>query len=123
MSTTNHEIDQQAGAPAAADSHSNRRRSSRLRVTIPVVVSWTNSRALTVRARGETEIISLHGALVKMDIDVPAGSEVLLSRPETGRKVRARIVAKGLNGPDGLPRAAVEILNADASFWGVSFPN
>lgn len=99
------------------------RRSSRLRVAIPVVISWTNSSQLTVRARGETEVISLHGALLKMDLDVSVGAEVLLSRPETGKKVKGRVVAKGLTGPDGLPRAAVEILSADATFWGVTFPD
>ncbi len=99
------------------------RRSQRLRVAIPVVLSWTNSSALTVRARAETEVISRHGALLKMEVELTPGAEVNLSRPETGRKVRARVVGKGLVGAEGLPRVAVEILTDDASFWGVSFPN
>lgn len=121
MNRAENAVEQQ---PAAApDGAAPVRRSQRLRVTIPVVISWTNSNALTVRARGETEVISLHGALLKVDNELTVGSEVQLSRPETGRKVRARVVAKGLTGPDGMPRAAVEILSADASFWGVTFPN
>jgi hypothetical protein len=102
---------------------SERRRSTRVLLVIPVEVVWTSKDGLQVQESAETEVVSKHGALLRMSTRLPSNVQVELRRPASGQKAKARVVGAGNPSPDGLARVAVELDAPCDTFWGVSFPN
>ncbi|MBI3404286.1 MAG: hypothetical protein HY046_02390 [Acidobacteria bacterium] len=97
------------------------RRSQRVFLSLPVDIVWSSGAGLRVRESGSTEVVSQHGALVKMDTSLPIQMQVELVRTATGRISRARVVTSQ-KGQDGLAHVAVELAVPSADFWGVGFP-
>ena len=97
------------------------RRSQRVFLSVSVDVVWTSGAGLRVRESGQTEVVSQHGALVKMDSSLPVQMRVEIFRPSTGRTSGARVVTSQPN-PDGFVRVAMELATPTADFWGVGFP-
>ena len=107
----------------AAPAESDRRRSTRVLLVIPVEVSWTSKDGLHVQEHAETEVVSQHGALLRMGTRLPAATQLDLRRPATGQASKAKVVGVGNPSSDGLARVAVELVMPSDSFWGVSFPH
>lgn len=102
---------------------SERRRSTRVLLVIPVEVTWTTSSGVRVQEHAETEIVNAHGALLRMKARLARGAIVELTRLRTHEKVQARVVFTSEHGPDGLYRAGVELTVPNEKFWGVVLPS
>ncbi len=101
---------------------SDRRRSTRVLLVIPVDVAWTSKDGLSVQEHAETEVVSQHGAMLRMGTRLPVGVQVELRRPANGLSGKARVVGVGNPSPDGMARVAVELTVPSDAFWGISFP-
>lgn len=112
-----------AGSGASAPAESDRRRSTRVLLVIPVEVAWTSKDGLQVQEHAETEVVSQHGALLRMGTRLAPGTQLDLRRPNTGHASKAKVVGVGNPSSDGLARVAVELTSPSDSFWGVSFPH
>lgn len=112
--------------PALPPSDADRRRSGRVYVVMPVTVTWTNRAGMRLREHGETQVISRHGALLRvllsLKASVPLNTEVQLSRPASSEAARARVVWAGDLRPDGTVLVGVELTAPTETFWGVKLP-
>lgn len=111
----------QAPRPGSAP-ESDRRRSTRVLLVMPVDVAWTSKDGLQVQEHAETEVVSQHGAMLRMGTRLPVGMHVELRRPASGMSGKARVVGVGNPAPDGMARVAVELAVPSDAFWGISFP-
>lgn len=98
------------------------RRSQRMLLVIPVTVSWRTAAGVTLRQHAATEVVNAHGALVKIKASIPLNSVVDLVRPSLNRSAKARVVSSEEPQEDGLTRLAVEFVEPNSEFWGISFP-
>ncbi len=110
-----------AGAkPQSGDSE--RRRGQRVLLIVPVEITWETKDGLRVKEHGETEVVSQHGAMLKLGTKLLVGSQLEISRPALGKTVQARVVGTSNAGADGLARVAIELSSPSENFWGISFP-
>jgi len=107
----------------AGGSESDRRRSTRVLLVMPVDVAWTSKDGLQVQEHAETEVVSQHGAMLRMGTRLPVGVQLELRRTASGKSSKARVVGVGNPSPDGLARVAVELTSPSDAFWGISFPS
>ena len=98
------------------------RRSQRMLLVIPVTVSWRTASGVTLRQHAATEVVNAHGAMVKIKASIPVNSIVDLMRPSLNRSAKARVVSSAEPEEDGLTRLAVEFVEPNNEFWGISFP-
>ncbi len=98
------------------------RRSQRMLLVIPVTVSWRTAAGVTLRQHAATEVVNAHGALVKIKATIPVNSIVDLIRPSMSRSAKARVVSSEEPQEDGVTRLAVEFVEPNHEFWGISFP-
>jgi hypothetical protein len=112
----------QAAKPAGGAESGDRRRSTRVLLVMPVDVAWTSKDGLQVQEHAETEVVSQHGAMLRMSTRLPVGVHLELRRPASGMSGKARVVGVGNPSPDGMARVAVELTVPSDAFWGISFP-
>lgn len=98
------------------------RRSQRMLLVIPVTVSWRTAAGVTLRQHAATEVVNAHGALVKIKASIPVNCIVDLIRPSLNCSAKARVVSSEEPEEDGLMRLAVEFVEPNNEFWGISFP-
>ena len=108
--------------PIAKPETSGERRSQRMLLVIPVTVSWTTGAGLTLRQHASTEVVSAHGAQIRINADLRVNSIVNLTRPSLSRSAKARVLSSTEPGEDGFNRVSVELVEPDDQFWGISFP-
>ena len=99
-----------------------RRRSPRVRLTVPLEVVWTQEGGVRVSQQAETELFNAQGGLLRMKTGLPIPMEIRLINPQTQETARARVVGYRESRPKGVVRVAVELASASRTFWGVSFP-
>lgn len=111
-----------ATKPGGGAESGDRRRSTRVLLVMPVDVAWTSKEGLQVQEHAETEVVSQHGAMLRMSTRLPVGVQLELRRPASGMSGKARVVGVGNPSPDGMARVAVELTVPSDAFWGISFP-
>lgn len=93
-------------------------------LVVPVEVKWMTHDGPWVQEHAETEVVSLHGAMLRMKARLTPGTQIEVRRPEIKKSAKAKVVGAGNPTTDGLARVAIEILAPnDSTFWGISFPN
>jgi hypothetical protein len=90
-------------------------------LVVPLDVVWRRSDGVRVRESAHTEVVSAHGALLRINLHLPRGTEVELIHHKTRQSARAHVVATYPNQPDGVPRIAVELSVPSSTFWGLTF--
>ena len=99
----------------------NRRRSQRVLMTIPVRVSWQTDAGLLFEEETHTRAISAHGALILMSKQVCRGQRLTLSNVQT--KAALECVVAHIDRRQGEhPQAGVEFTLPNPMFWHVAFP-
>jgi len=95
-----------------------RRRSSRVRVRLPVKIfregAYTPAIAIGV-SRG--------GALLRVPFSPPLGCRIQVLNEKSQEKREFRVVRVSELKRDGMFELGVEILYPNRNFWGVSFPD
>ncbi len=91
-------------------------------LVMPVEVKWMTKDGPWVQEHADTEIVSQHGAMLRMKSRLTPGTQIEIRRPSVHLSVKAKVVGVGNPSPDGLARVAVEMLTPSDAFWGISFP-
>jgi hypothetical protein len=99
----------------------NRRRSERVMLQIPIVVTTETLEHEKLREETQTMIVNAHGGLVKLQMEVMAGQPIMLTHPRSGVTAAARVV-RVENPPGGFTVVAFEFQEASPKFWPVEFP-
>ena len=98
----------------------NKRRSERVVLSLPIEVGWTTKDGKKVKEAAESEVVNVHGAMIRMK-KRPSASQVDLSHSKSGGAVRARVVK--IIDPDGgeYTRLAVEFTSPNEEFGGIGY--
>jgi hypothetical protein len=99
----------------------NRRRSERVVLQVPVVVSGEMPDGKRVLQEARTMVVNAHGGLLDVATEVAAGQRILLSNPKTQMAEGCRVVRveKSLNGHYSV---AFEFERPAPRFWPIVFP-
>ena len=100
---------------------SNRRRSERVMLQIPVTVMAETPARVHVREDTQTLVVNAHGGLMKLKAELHIGQPMLLLNPQTGAKEGCRVVRIDQPSPDYFA-VAFEFDHPAPKFWPVVFP-
>jgi hypothetical protein len=97
-----------------------KRRSARFAIIVPVQAKWEETSGQTVVENAQACEVNAQGGLLEMKVIPRVGSQLELTNLLTNETYRARVVAiRRRQG--GLLRVAVELLIPSERFWGVNF--
>src|SRR5215470_215648 len=99
----------------------NRRRSERVMLQIPIVVSARAVGGQQLREETHTLVVNAHGGLMKLNMELLNGQPIVLTNPKSGVKEAARVV-RIENPPGGYFAVAFEFDRPSPKFWPVEFP-
>ncbi|MBI4461325.1 MAG: PilZ domain-containing protein [Acidobacteria bacterium] len=108
--------------PGARLSPSERRRSARILIRVPVRVSGITQHGTRVSQSGEAVVISRHGALLKVGSPLKPGSEVDVENPSSHEMATFRVVWTSDQPSAGRWDVGVEWSSGAANIWGIDFP-
>ena len=100
----------------------DRRRSERVLLVVQLEVAWERPDGSKLKDHAETELVSAHGALLRLKSQLAGVKEVELIRKHPPLSTRARVVNTFPVGADGLVRVAVELAVPSHAFWGLVIP-
>jgi hypothetical protein len=99
----------------------NRRRSQRLFLQVPVTVSGTAPNKKNFSEKAITVIVNAHGALIEMESSLEQGQAVTLRNIRTSEQVTA-VVKLVTAAEQGKFHVAMEFTAPSPAFWHVTFP-
>src|SRR5271166_5485910 len=100
---------------------SNRRRSQRVLLRIPVQVIGRGPDRKPFSELTHTAVVNAHGGLIYLTLKVTPGQAVILKNPETSEEQLCRVI-RADPGPDGRTEVGLEFVKPAPNFWRVSFP-
>jgi len=99
-----------------------RRRSKRVKLAVPIVMSGKDNRGTEFHETTRTEIINKHGARIATNQDLALGGVVTIENRSLGLAAKATVVGIGKRrSPDAPVEIGVQLIKAD-NVWGVIFP-
>lgn len=108
-------------APVLAPSRTRaRRRSKRLRLTVPVDVIAFQGQAELFRESAQVQCVSAHGGLVLIAEAVAIGQVLRIVNRNTREQQDCRVV--NVETAEGKWAAGIEFLQPAGNFWQISFP-
>lgn len=100
---------------------SNRRRSERVMLHVPVTVIAETPDRVPMQEDTQTLVVNAHGGLMKLKMDLLAGQPIILVNPQTGMEQSCRVVRIDEPSADYFA-VAFEFDRPSPNFWPVSFP-
>ena len=94
-----------------------RRRSKRIHLVTPVELAWHTENGAYVREHVETEEVSIDGALLRMDHELPIRHVVELTCIDSASWTLARVIRTGAPPVEGWTPVAVELAVPCRTFW------
>lgn len=100
---------------------SNRRRSQRVLLRIPVQVIGRGPDKQPVSEMTHTAVVNAHGGLIYLSLKVQPGQVIILKNPETSEEQLCRVIRSD-PAPDGRSEVGLEFVKPAPNFWRVAFP-
>jgi PilZ domain len=104
-----------------SNSRLGRRRSQRVTLTVPIVVSEPEASSQNPLERTKTLSVSQHGGLITMRASVNCGQNLLVTNPSSRVSQECRVVYVSPEEKDAR-RVGFEFLGPVTNFWNISFP-
>jgi hypothetical protein len=101
--------------------YAGQRRSQRILLIIPVVVSGTRPNGTPFAERAETRVVNAHGALVVLKQAVSLGQKLKLTNISTNQEEACAVMDLNL-GRGAEREVGVEFIEPSPYFWHVAFP-
>lgn len=99
----------------------NNRRSQRVTLRVPVVVSQPQSGKGVTFERTHTIAVNRNGGLISLRASVSQGQNLLLTNSATRESKECRVVYLGPNQSDKR-QVGIEFLDPVSDFWNIAFP-
>jgi len=99
----------------------NRRRSQRVLLRMQVLVIAIGADKQPISEQAHTAVVSAHGGLIYLAMNVRVGQALILRNPETSEEVSCR-VAYVNEARDGKREVGLEFSKPSSNFWRVAFP-
>lgn len=101
--------------------NANQRRSQRILLTVPIVISGTRPNGALFAERTSTLIVNAHGALIQLRERVSVGQKLRMKHLATNEEMGCTVI--DINpGNTAIPEVGVEFSQPSPHFWRVSFP-
>ena len=100
---------------------SNRRRSQRVLLRIPISVIAQTPNKTFAREETHTLVVSAHGALIHLELKVRIGQVIIIKNPETGEEQSCRVSYLSPLS-EGKSEIGIEFVKPSPNFWRVAFP-
>jgi hypothetical protein len=100
---------------------SDRRRSERVVLRMPVVVLAENEQREQIQVQAETQVVNAHGGLMRMREHLHVGQSFLLNNPANKKEISCRVVRIEDEGLE-FYKIAFEFDRPASNFWPVTFP-
>ncbi len=97
------------------------RRSQRILLAIPVVVSGNRGKADAFSERTKTIVVNAHGGLIALAQMVQVGQGLALKNPATNEETSCTVVDIS-TGQQGGMEVGIAFAEANPRFWRVAFP-
>ena len=98
------------------------RRSTRLSISIPIVISGVDADGNNFSETAQTLIVNKHGGKIATPRHLAMGTEVLIENPTLGVVAKASVVWWGeKHHPEDLHHVGLQLLEA-RNIWGYAFP-
>jgi PilZ domain len=98
-----------------------RRRSMRVLLSVPIVVSGKNAENQAFTEDARTLVVNAHGALIALAARVLPNQEVTVANKATRQSLECRVVHVG-NPQGGKMQLGIEFVKPSPSFWQIDFP-
>ena len=100
---------------------SNRRRSERVLLQVPIIVRSQNRQGQTIEEESRTEVVNAHGGLTKLKMELLAGQPIVLINARSKMEQSCRVV-RVEHGMGTISAVAFEFDQPAPQFWPVTFP-
>jgi len=97
------------------------RRSDRIAVQLPIIISGTDVTAKDFSEAGRTIVIARYGAKILCQRKLSPQLEIVIHCLMTREDAQARVVGQVRESPEGI-YYGVELLEPNSDLWGVDFP-
>ena len=97
------------------------RRSQRILLSIPIVVSGRQANGTAFSERAKTQVVNAHGAAIQLRIPVLSGQELRIKNVATNEEITCT-VADINPGTTEVPEVGIAFAKPCPSFWRVAFP-
>ncbi len=99
----------------------HQRRSHRIVLSVPIIVSGTRAIGSPFNERTKTLVVSAHGGLILLREPVIVGQVLNITHVSTGEELVCTV--KDINaGQEELPEIGIGFAQPNAHFWRVTFP-
>jgi hypothetical protein len=106
---------------ARPGSTANLRRSYRIVLSVPIIVSGERASGSQFHERTTTLVVNAHGGLILLREPVLLGQELSITHVGTGEELVCTV--KDINpGQEDIPEIGIGFAQPNARFWRVSFP-
>jgi hypothetical protein len=100
---------------------SNRRRSERVILQVPVAVQARAHNGKETREQAHTSVVNAHGGLMKLKMTLQAGQPITLINEKTKAQQGCRVV-RVETSEAGMSAVAFEFDQPAPHFWPITFP-
>jgi len=98
-----------------------RRRSMRVLVSVPIMVSGKNAAGEDFQEEARTLVVNAHGALISLSANLVSDQLVTVSNRSTQKSLECRIVYVG-KAEGGKTQMGIEFVKPSPAFWQIDFP-
>jgi hypothetical protein len=98
-----------------------RRRSLRVLLSVPILVSGKASDNKEFTEEARTLVVNAHGALISLEARLTPNQQITIANKATRQTLECRVVHVG-NAQGGKVQLGVEFLKASPTFWQIDFP-
>jgi hypothetical protein len=98
-----------------------RRRSMRVLLSVPIVVSGKSAENQAFTEEARTLVVNAHGALIALATRVIPNQEITIANKATQKSLDCRVVHVG-NAQGGKIQLGVEFVKPSPTFWQIDFP-
>jgi hypothetical protein len=98
-----------------------RRRSMRVLLSVPVVLSGTGADGKKFEEETRTLVVNAHGALIAITTALRADQKITVTHKITKKTQECRVVYTG-NVQAGKTQMGLEFVKASPTFWQIDFP-
>jgi hypothetical protein len=108
--------------PTETADGANRRRSERVMLKVPVLLSLTSREGLVTEENTYTQVVNAHGGLLGLEMEISAGQQFSLTNSKTGVARECSVVrTQPSPGARGL-LVAFQFATPSPDFWPIVFP-
>jgi len=108
-------------APGTIADTSERRRSLRVQIAMPLLVRGKKGTAQAFEEEAQTVAVSAHGCLIRMATPVTRGQEIAIVNKKTAEELPCTVIFTGQRD-SGKVEVGVEFVEPSPLFWRIAFP-